>query len=159
LDYPSGTWTFARAGVLTPRGMPFPMPVAAASGFPRTEMQIDGLTYGFLIDTGASFTMVSEVQLKAWGGMHPAWRRYAGAVGDAVTLGGTALETMFVLGGRWDAQMLPEFGVVSQPEGTFERSMSADMTAPIIGSLAGNVLKDFRVELDYPNQRLYLSKP
>ena len=31
------------------------------------------------------------------------------------------------------------------------------MTAPIIGSLGGNVLSHFRVELDYPDQKLYLS--
>jgi hypothetical protein len=34
--------------------------------------------------------------------------------------------------------------------------MSRMMTAPIVGSLAGNVLKHFRLELDYPNQTLYL---
>jgi len=43
--------------------------------------------------------------------------------------------------------------------GTFERYMSSMMTAPIVGSLAGNVLRGFRVELDYPGKRLYLSTP
>jgi len=37
--------------------------------------------------------------------------------------------------------------------------MSGMMSAPIVGSLAGNVLERFRVELDYPNQTLYLSTP
>jgi hypothetical protein len=33
------------------------------------------------------------------------------------------------------------------------------MTAePVVGSLAGNVLKQFRVDLDYPNAKLYLSR-
>jgi hypothetical protein len=36
--------------------------------------------------------------------------------------------------------------------------MSQMMAAPIVGSLAGNVLKHFRVELDYANEKLYLSR-
>ena len=61
--------------------------------------------------------------------------------------------------GLWGANQLSEFGIVSQREGTFERRMSRMMSAPIVGSLAGNVLKLFRVELDYPNAKLYLSGP
>jgi hypothetical protein len=50
-------------------------------------------------------------------------------------------------------------GVTSQRAGTFERYMSGIMRTSIVGSLAGNVLKGFRVELDYANERLYLSRP
>lgn len=117
-----------------------------------------GVKYGFLIDTGASFTMVSEALLKTWGNDHHDWPRHTGAVGEAATLGGMTLETMFVPQGRWGPSELGEFGVVSQREGTFERWMSSMMSAPIVGSLAGNVLKHFRVELDYPHEKLYLSQ-
>lgn len=159
LDYPKGTFTLARPGVLTPKGDALPMPVSKQSGFPRTEIEVAGVTYGFLIDTGASFTMVSEVLLKSWGRDHQDWPRHPGAVGEAATLGGQTLETMFLPGGRWGAYQLQQFGVVSQHEGTFERYMSSMMTAPIVGSLAGNVLKRFRLELDYPNAKLYISTP
>ena len=158
-DYPQAKFTLARPGVLTPRGDAYAMPVAQRSGFPRTELEIDGATYGFLVDTGASFTMVSEVALKAWGEAHPDWPRHPGAFGEAATLGGQTLETMFVPTARWGARELKEVGVVSQREGTFERYMSSMMAAPIVGSLAGNVLENMRVELDYPNQKLYLSAP
>lgn len=66
------------------------------------------------------------------------------------------LEAMFVPSARWGGHPLADLGVVSQREGTFERYMSPMMTAPIVGSLAGNVLKRFRVELDYANETLYL---
>ena len=158
-DYPKGTFTLARPGVLTPKGEALPMPVAKRSGFPRTEIEVDGKTYGFLIDTGASFTMVSAALLKSWGNDHPDWERHPGAFGEAATLGGQTLETMFVPGGRWGPHKLDRFGVTSQIEGTFEKWMSGMMAAPIVGSLAGNVLKRFRVELDYPNNTLYLSAP
>jgi len=158
-DYPNATFTLARPGVLKPRGYMLPMPVSKEMGFPRTEIEVDGVTYGFLLDTGASFTMVSEVLLKSWGQKHPDWPRYRGAVGEAKTLGGQTLETMFVPAARWGPYDISEFGVTSQREGVFENWMSGMMTAPIVGSLAGNVLKHFRVELDYPNETLYLSRP
>jgi predicted aspartyl protease len=158
-DYPKGTFTLARTGILTPKGDALPMPVGKRSGFPRTEIEVAGKTYGFLIDTGASFTMVSEVLLKSLGSDHQDWERHAGAFGEAATLGGQTLETMFIPAARWGPRQLERFGVVSQREGTFERFMSSMMTAPIVGSLAGNVLKRFRVELDYQNNKLYLSAP
>jgi hypothetical protein len=46
----------------------------------------------------------------------------------------------FVIGGA---------GSVSRPVGTYEKSMSNAMTAPIVGALGGNVLRQFRVEIDY----------
>jgi predicted aspartyl protease len=158
-DYPRATFTIAKAGALAPKGTALPMPVSKKMGFARTEIQVDGKTYGFLIDTGASFTMVSEVLLKSWGSAHANWPRHQGAFGDAATLGGTTLETMFVPAGRWGTNNLGEFGVTSQKEGTFEKYMTQMMTAPIVGSLAGNVLKHFRVEMDFAAQKLYLSKP
>ena len=158
-DYPKGEFTIARPGVLVSKGTALPMPVNPRSGFPRTEIEVDGKTYGFLLDTGASFTMVSEVLLKSLGEAHPEWPRHPGAYGEAATLGGMTLETMFIPSSRWGTNQLTEFGVVSQRQGTFETYMSRMMAAPIVGSLAGNVLKRFRVDLDYPNAKLYLSGP
>lgn len=156
-DYPAGLLTIARAGVLKPRGQMTKMPVSKPQGFPRTEMKVSGTTYGFLLDTGASFTMVSELVMSAWGAKHPGWPRDSGAVGDAKTLGGMTIETMTASDAGWGSIPIKELGVVSQRAGTFEKYMSGMMTAPISGSLAGNVLKHFRVELDYPNQTLYLT--
>ncbi|MGH7472006.1 MAG: hypothetical protein ACRENP_28980 [Longimicrobiales bacterium] len=156
-DYPKATFTLARPGVLTPQGDPSPMPVSKQQGFPRTELEVNGVKHGFLLDTGASFTMVSDALLKTWGREHPDWPRHPGAFGEAATLGGQTLETMFVPRGVWQSHQLEEFGVTSQREGTFERYMSGMMTAPIVGALAGNVLKHFRLELDYANEKLYIS--
>ena len=158
-DYPKATLTLAWPGILKPEGDALPMPVSKRSCFPRTEIEVDGITYGFLLDTGASFTIVSEALLKSWGDKHPDWPRSPGAVGEAVTLGGTTLETMILPDAFWGPNKLGEFGVTSQSEGTFETWMSSMMTAPVVGALAGNVLKRFRVELDYANAKLYLSAP
>lgn len=155
-DYLERSFTIADPGELTPVGLPMPMPVSKPSGFPRTELVIDGEPEGLLLDTGASFTMVSEVALKRWSTAHPEWERHTGAVGDAVTLGGQTLETIIIPTALWGTYPVSGLGIVSQREGVFERWLSSMMTAPIIGSLAGNVLKQFRVEVDYVNETLYL---
>jgi predicted aspartyl protease len=158
-DYPAGKFILAQAGILTPQGTAHAMPLGRNSGFPRTEIIVDGKTYGMLLDTGASFTMVSADLLKALGDAHSDWKRYPGAFGDAKTLGGSTLETMFIPHVTWMGEELTDAGVTSQRKGVFETYMSGMMAQPIMGSLAGNVLKGFRVELDYPNQKLYLSRP
>jgi len=157
-DYPAGTFTIAKPGVLTPRGTPLPMPVGRESGFPRTEILVDGTPYGMLLDTGASFTMVSQAVLASWGQAHAEWERHQGAHGEAATLGGQTLETLYVPSATWGVAELLRFGVTSQREGVFEKWMSSMTAEPIVGALAGNVLRQFRVELDYPNAKLYLSK-
>jgi len=156
-DYPGRTFTLARPGSLKPAGVPLAMPVSRQMGFGRTEVEVDGATHGFLLDTGASFTMVSEVMLKSWGAAHPEWQRHDVAAAGAEPLGGQTLETMFVRSARWGPNEVPRFGVVSQAEGVFERYMSRMMTSPIVGALGGNVLHRFRLELDYANETLYLS--
>jgi predicted aspartyl protease len=158
-DYPKATFTIARPGALEPVGEPVPMPVSKPMGFPRTELEVDGKTLGFLLDTGASFTMVSQALLESWGVAHPDWERHRGAHGEAATLGGQTIETMYVDRATWAGNALGRFGVVSQKAGVFEKLFSSMMTAPIVGALAGNVLEQFRVELDYRGQKLYLSRP
>jgi predicted aspartyl protease len=158
-DYPKATFTIARPGALEPVGEPVPMPVSKHMGFPRTELEVDGKTLGFLLDTGASFTIVSQALLESWGKAHPDWERHQGAHGEAATLGGRTIETMYVDGATWHGNALGRFGVVSQPVGAFEEWITAMMTAPVVGALAGNVLEQFRVELDYRGQKLYLTRP
>jgi hypothetical protein len=160
-DYPARKFTLAKPGSVKPQGEKIATPIAKGSGFPRLEMQIGDKTYGFLLDTGASFTMISRTLMDEWARQNPAWPAATGAVGFA-NMSGNKNES--------DALMLrcPEWKVgsfvikdpaaVSRPAGTFEKWMSDMMTAPIIGSVAGNVLRDFRVEIDYENGYTYLER-
>lgn len=156
-DYPNGTFTLARPNTLKPVGAAQPMTVSTRQGFPRTEIEIDGEPHGFLLDTGSSITIVSERLTREWRQRHKDWESHPGVFGEASTFGGSVLETMFVPDARWAGYRLGRFAVVAQREGVFENWMSQMMTAPIEGSLGGNVLHDYRLELDYPNQKLYVS--
>ena len=160
-DYPAREFTLAKPGSLQPRGVKVASPISKQSGFPRIELQISGETYGFLLDTGASFTMISRAVLDGWAKANPAWPTATGAAGFANMAGGDMDNGALML-------RIPQLSIgsivvksvaaVSRKEGTFEKWMSGMMTAPIVGALAGNVLRDFRVEIDYQNGFTYFER-
>lgn len=59
---------------------------------------------------------------------------------------------------QWGPFQLDNFAAVSRPNGTFETNMSRLMSAPIVGAIGGNVLKLFRIEIDYANGVVYLQR-
>lgn len=158
LDYPRGRFTIAKPGVLTPQGSKLPATVAPENGFPRIEIGIDGEKLGFLLDTGAAFTMISRLRFDAWMQEHPDWPRRVGAFGHAnMMMGADAVNSIGRLSGvRLGPIALGPLEVVTRQPGIFEDWMSKEMTAPIVGSLAGNVLKQFRVEIHYAQSAVYL---
>lgn len=160
-DYPARQFTMAQPGALKPRGVPVPSPVATKSGFPRIELTVDGENYGFLLDTGAAYTMISQTLIDKWQTGHPDWPRFVGAVGAANMIGGAfdaKAEMLRIPEMQWGTFEFRGVGVVSRPPGTFEKWMSDMMTAPIVGSIAGNVLRAFRIEIDYSHGMTYLEK-
>lgn len=160
-DYPAKKFTLAQSGILKPRGARIASPIGKNSGFPRIELQIDGANYGFLLDTGATFTMISIEALNAWGAKHADWRRAKGAVGGANMMGGAmenAATMMRLPEMRWAEFQLKGVAAVSRPKGVFETYMSQMMAQPIIGALGGNALRAFRIEIDYANGVTYLEK-
>jgi hypothetical protein len=160
-DYPAKKFTIARPGSLKPRGARISAPVHERSGFPRIEVEIAGKPFGFLLDTGASYTMISIAQLEAWSREHPDWPKAVGAVG-AANMGLGAPEANGLMLGLpeigWADFRVKSVAAVSRPVGTFERYMSGMMTSPIVGALGGNILRAFRVEIDYANGAVYLEK-
>jgi len=160
-DYPARKFTLAKPGSVEPQGEKIVTPIAKRTGFPRIEMQIGGKSYGFLLDTGASFTMISRTVLDEWTKQNPTWSAATGAVGFANMSGNkNESEALMLRCPEWKAGsfVIKDPAAVSRPAGTFEKWMSDMMTAPIIGSVAGNVLRDFRVEIDYENGYTYLQR-
>lgn len=126
------------------------------SGMARMPVTIGGNTYQMLLDTGASCTMLSQVVIDRLKAAHPRWKSLQGAFSDANMLGTpleTAAESLLVPQVDVAGASLRDVMVVSRPEGTFERWMSQMTDAPIVGSLGGNVLRNFAFTLDYPRAR------
>jgi Aspartyl protease len=160
IDYPRREFTLAMPGTLKMKGVRLSTPVSAKWGFLRLEAQIEGKSYGFLLDSGAAYTMISRTQLDEWRSTQPDWSVLNGAVGAANMIGSFDAKALMMripklaLG----STQLTNVGVVSRPPGTFEKWLSRDMTAPIVGAIAGNVLSAFRVQIDYPQGMTYLEQ-
>jgi predicted aspartyl protease len=158
-DYPARLFTLAQPGALRPQGKRVGMVVHPQSGFPRVEISLDGERYGFLIDTGAAYTMISRKVLEKLAAAHADWPRVTGAVAEANMIGNEMdIDALLVRIPRMNLGSLAiaNVGAVSRRVGIFETSMSQMMTAPIVGAIAGNVLKTMRIELDYPDSAIYV---
>lgn len=145
-------------------GVPLVVQVSKGHAFPRVELEIDGERMGFLLDTGASFTMLSQSVIDRLHAKHPDWKYIAGAYGPAnmIGKGDLASHMLRIPGARWGSFDLGPLDVVSRAPGTFEKWMSPMMSAPIVGSLAGNALRNFSLRLDYRGNLLhgrYASNP
>ena len=153
------TFDYARKtlGIDTVTGEDGFVPVGISpSGFARMPVTIGGEQFQMLLDTGASCTMLSRIAIDRLRAANPSWKSVAGAYGDANMIGGrleTSAETLLVPEMQVAGTKLSDVMVVSRPEGTFEKWMSDMTDAPIIGSLAGNVLRNFAFTLDYPRAR------
>jgi hypothetical protein len=156
LDYPHQLLSIGGPGTLPHRGARLACPYVASSGHPRVEVSIGGITYGFLLDTGTKLTLVREDLLQRWSSERPDWRRSNGAVGPANVDG--AADNALLL--RIPALQIGPFMVAhvvtaSRPDQTYSAT-SYETPAAIVGALGGNVLSQFRVEIDYPEQLLFL---
>lgn len=161
-DYPGRSLTLAPPGTIQPRGTPVSMPVSQPWGFPRTEFRVDGETVGMLLDTGPPATILSESVLNRWAREHPEWHHQGGAFAEAAALeraGGHVLATLVAGRAVWAGFELEPVTLAAQRKGVFENYMSQMMTGPIVGALGSNVFLPFRLELDYLNELLYVSRP
>ena len=156
LDYPRRQLSVGAPGSIPHRGEKLPCPYIASSGHPRVNVEIGGASYGFLLDTGTKLTLMREDIMQRWSKEHPDWPSSTGAVGPANVDG--APDDAFML--RIPSLQLGLFTAksvvaASRPNGTFSAT-SYETPAAIVGALGGNVLSRFRVEIDYPEQLLFL---
>src|SRR5439155_18642915 len=118
----------------------------------------------------SAYTWFRQTTAKNWLGLHPEWERGVGAVGasnmmmsgDGTETSGTLLRIPEISLGPL---MLKDVGVLAAGSG---RSFSGNLdlfdwysqknATPVIGWIGGNVLKQFRLTIDYPNQIMYWLK-
>jgi hypothetical protein len=161
-DYPARTFTLAAPGSVRPRGIAAPSPFRRENGFPRVTVAIGDQKFGFLLDTGASYTMISFTTARELTGFgSKPWPRRIGAVGPGnMGLPGDSQAPMLRIPEmRLGAFVVRDAGAVTRREGVFEEYMSKMMVAPVVGALGGNVLRQFRVEIDYAAGVTYLEGP
>lgn len=154
-DYPGQAVGLDPPGVLQASPKTLRGSVHEETGFVRVELDIAGEVFGFLLDTGASYSMISEAVWRRWHDHHPEWPVTNGAHGYAQMVGApfeAACRMIRVPAAALGPVRLTNVGFVTRPTGTFEEHMSALMDAPIVGALAGNVLRHLRVTIDYQHE-------
>lgn len=159
-DYPRKRFTIAQPGVLKGRGRRIACDIHPATGMALMSVTINSKAYPVTLDMGSAFTLFPEQLVQQWTTEHPEWPRLLGAVGAANMFGAPYEAKSVVL-------RLPEMevntlkvknaAVASMPKDFFDW-YSKKTTRPATGAIGGNVLKSFRVLIDYPNSAIYLEQ-
>jgi len=125
----------------------------------QIEASIDGKKYSLALDSGAPYSMISSDEIKNWGTQHADWPEAVGAAGPASLLPPRLLRgaMMRVQQINWGGLLLKNVGVVGMdPE--FVSWYSKKTAAPVIGFLAWNILRAYRVTIDYQHSTVYFEK-
>jgi predicted aspartyl protease len=157
LDYPARRLTVARPGTLKPRGAVVPCRVNARTGLFEIAAVLDGETVKMGVDTGSSGTWISEEITAAWRTRHPAWPHATGAAGSA-NFWGLPFETRGTLMRLSELRIGPlhasDVAVLGLPQDLFDW-YSKKSACPVVGFIGANVLRGFRIEIDFPNGMTY----
>lgn len=156
-DYPARRLTLARSGSLAPRGAAVPCRVHPLTGLFQVAAVLDGEAVSLAVDNGSSSTWVSNALLDAWLTRHSRAARATGAAGTTNFFG-----FPFEAGGT--LARLPEIGlgphrvrdvaVLGLDKGLFDW-YSKKTAEPVVGFVGANVLRGFRLEVDFPGQVTY----
>jgi hypothetical protein len=167
LDYRRRTLTFARPGTVKPEGTPVRFGINLSTGLIEVNATVNGQSYPITIDNGSAFTWVRQDTARPWLTSHPDWARGVGAVGPSnMMMSGDGAETSGIL------MRLPEIvvgdvtlkqvGVLAAGAGKGLSGgtnlfdwYSTKNAVPVIGWIGGNVLKAFRLTIDYRHRTIY----
>ncbi|MGD8379195.1 MAG: aspartyl protease family protein [Gammaproteobacteria bacterium] len=160
VDYPDQRFTVAGPGALKPEGRPVDTFIGEA-GMPVVSLDVGGKRHTFLLDTGATYCMMSADLMHALSTAHPDWPSASGTYGPANMLLGvneTTLQMLRIEKMQWGPFELRDIGAVSRPAGTYEKWMSKVVGKSVFGSIGGNLLQAFRVDIDFPRGQVYLGR-
>lgn len=168
IDYRRRTLTVASPGTFSPLGVEVPFRMNERTGLLSIDASIDGSSYPLTIDNGSAYTWVRQSTGRTWLTAHPGWERGVGAVGASnMMMSGTPIETAGTLLRipriAAGSLVLSDVGALAVGRGTIEgRDLfdwySEKNAGPVAGWIGGNVLKAYRITIDYPNRVMYWQK-
>ncbi len=164
LDYRRRTLTLTQPGAQNADSVAAPCAVNPKTGLVTVEAAIAGALYPVVIDAGSGYSWMRGDIVAKWLAAHPEWRRASGAVGESnanmidlafekegvvlrppeISIGDLRLQNVGLLG--------TEDGLIGD---FFWDNWGKAASGPVIGWLGGNVLKDFKLTIDYPNRMTY----
>jgi hypothetical protein len=174
-DYARRRLTLEQSGASPPAGVTVPVRVNARTGLPSVTADIGGRPYALALDVGSAYSWVRDDVARGWMRDHPEWATGTGAVGEAnmqtrtggaeanatilripeIRLGALRLTRIGALGIASDAPPFPPAPGEGVVRGDFFDWYSKKASEPVIGWLGGNVLKGFRLTIDFPRRVAY----
>jgi hypothetical protein len=167
IDYSKRSLTLAQPGTLKGEGYAVPLRVNEKTGLIAVDVGIDGQKYVVTIDCGSAYTWLGKKTAGGWLKDHPEWERGTGAVGlsnmrmadDGIEATGTLLRIPEMQLGPMRVRRIGALAIgPSTTSWDFMEWYSQKNPEPVIGWLGGNVLRGFRITLDYPNRTSYWLK-
>lgn len=167
IDYQRSTLTFANPGAVKPEGIAVPFKINPKTGLIAVNASIDGNDYAITIDNGSAYTWLRPSAAKDWLSSHPTWERGVGAVGPSnMMMSGdrTEIDGILLRIPKIDigSVTLRQVGAMAAgPSNGFPGNQdlfdwySTKNAVPVVGWLGGNVLREFRLTIDYPNRMMY----
>jgi len=174
-DYAKRTLTIAKPDALKGNGDAVPCRVNPKTGLISVTAVIADQSCAAAIDSGSAYSWIRKDVAERWMKAHPDWKRGTGAVGEAnmqtrtdraearaiilrlpeVRLGSLKLKQIGVLGIAAEAPPFSPASGEDKVQGNFFDWYSKKAPEPVIGWLGGNVLKGFRLMIDFPLQMTY----
>jgi hypothetical protein len=170
IDHRAQTLTLARPGTIVAKGIPVPFRLKKETGLIAVDASVGGTTFAVTIDDGSAYTWLRRSVVQEGQRSHPSRERGIGAVGTAnmmmsgdgteasgilfripeIDLGGLRLERVGALAVEGGRGAVPGTSLLDW--------YSTKNAVPVAGWIGGNVLKDFRLTIDYPNRTTWWEK-
>jgi predicted aspartyl protease len=156
-DYPQQRLTVAEAGQMQTVGVEVPCRIHPETGLVQVTASVEGEKVELGVDTGSVGTWVSDNLTRALAERHPDRRRSTGAVGPANFFGfefepyGTLMRLPEIRIGDVRAAGVAVLGLDQRLFDWY----SAKSAAPVVGIVGANVLRGFRLEVDFLKQMSY----
>lgn len=168
-DYGAKTLTLASPGAIKPEGIAVPVRLNRKTGFVMADVTVDGKMQSFVLDCGGSFSAARDTL--AWRTRHPEWLRSIGGIGPAnLVMGADGYEAadpvLKIPGTSLGSLTLDELGLMEiGPQSWFgrtatgalfwDRIYSGKAGETVDGWIGGNVMKSYRLTIDYPAHMTY----
>jgi hypothetical protein len=174
-DYGKRTLTIAMPNSLKGNGAAVPCRVNAKTGLISVTAAIAEDIYTLAVDTGSAYSWIRADVAEQWVKAHPDWKRGTGAVGEAnmqtrtdgaearatilrlpeIRLSSLGLKQIGVLGIAPGAPPFPPVPWENKVPGSFFDWYSRKAPESVIGWIGGNVLRGFRLTIDFPQHMTY----
>lgn len=164
IDYRQRTLTLAEPETLTPEGIPVHFRLNEKTGLIVVDASIAGHSYPVTIDNGSAYTWLRQAIVAEWLRAHPEWERGIGAVGasnmrmadDGIEGKGTLVRIPEIRLGAVRVQQVGALGIgPSNDNRDLIDWYSKKNSGPVSGWFGGNVMRGFRLTIDYRRRTMY----